>query len=314
MNGKTACDTIAEIIDEPKSFKMDEHSMHTLRAAMKELLMDVVRKLSTPLFKYFVSLYRTCADEVINGTAPWEGDFADLRWYQDKLKAIPTWNMDTIKKETRKILTDVGDWPASDIIGTVLYIKAMILASIRPIDMKDDVFIPIASIETYLHTCMRIVAKKLFAHPSVVRKFPDDDEELINRNSDRIIEYITFAINSAIIDLTPTAEIVQKYVRQVLSNVQRKTETGPRAMDESEKYGFEETLDEDHDTSDVEYSEYSTAGSESEHDVEPEPERKHRHRDREEKKAPLPPLPCHPKPNPRPKMTDDVVIPVKDNK
>lgn len=218
--------------------RLNEHSMHTLRASLKELQRDMQRKLSTPLFMYFTNLYKECFEGVQAGSAPWHGEWADLRWYQDKLRAIPGWNADQIKQETHKILKDIPDWPASDVVGTVMYLKAMILASIRPSDIKDDIFIPIASIETYLHTCMRIIAKKLFAHPSLLRRFPDDDEETIDTNTDRIYSDISSAIDNAVTDLVPTAEIVQKYLARVIQNVKR--DSRPRPIDEAEKYAFQD--------------------------------------------------------------------------
>lgn len=245
MNSTTAGHTLSTPSESTTTpFRLTEYSMHTLRATLKELQKDVIRKLTTPLFKYFMNLYKQARDEVVAGTAPWTGEFGDLRWYQEKLSAIPKWNTEQIKIETHKIMNDLPEWPASDIVATVFYIKAMILASIRPSDMKDDVYIPIASIETYIHTCMRIIAKHLFGHPSIVRKFPDDDEDFIAQNLEKLNSYIESGIRDAITDLTPTAEIVQKYVKQVLQNVRREN-TQPREMDESEKYGFEEPINPD---------------------------------------------------------------------
>lgn len=255
--------------------------MQSLRASLKELQKDIVRKLSTPLMKYFMQLYAEARDEVLQGKTDWEGDFADLRWYQEKLRGIPKWNVDQIKTETAKVIGDVGQWPASDVMTTILYVRTMIIASIRPADMKDDVYIPIPSLETYIHTVMRIIAKNLFGNPSIVRKFPDDDEDIVTRNHEKIQNFVENAVIGAIIDLTPTGDIVKKY--GLMRNVKQEA-TESRAMDESEKYGFEHTdgdaaddsYYEDEDEDDLTDSSISSATTEDDQEVPPlsTPERK----------------------------------------
>lgn len=236
-----------------KPFRLTDYKMQSLLASLTELQKDIVRKLTTPILKYFMQLYGEARDEVLKGDTDWEGDFADLRWYQEKLRGIPKWNVDQIKDETNKIISDLGNWPASDVMTTIMYLRAMIVASIRPAEMKEEVYIPIPSFQTYLHTVMRIVAKYLFSNPGIVRKFPDDDEETLSRNHEKLEQTIERAITGAIVDLTPTAEIVQKYgLLRTVKQAARVTDTESRDMDESEKYGFEQstTLDEDYDDDD----------------------------------------------------------------
>lgn len=208
------------------------------RAAIKELQRDLVQKLRPGLFKYFTDLYEFCKSEVVADRAPWVGPYADLKFFQDKLKEIPQWNNEVIRIETAKVLEPLPKkWPADDIIWTILYLKSMVISSLRPADVKEDVYIPLASVETFLHTAMRTIARSLFSYPSLVRRYSDDDEHTYNESLIRLQKIVQSAIMDAITDLTPTAEIVSKYAKQCLQSAQRETE--PRPVDDSEKYGFD---------------------------------------------------------------------------
>lgn len=238
--------------------KINEYSMNALQASLVELRVDVIRKLSTPFFKYFMTLYQTACTAVKDGTSQWMGKVADLREYQDMLKAMPQWNTEQIKTETHKILADLPDWPASDIVATIFYIKSMIIASIRPPDMTDVVYVPIASIESYLHACMRNIAKQLFRWPSIMRRSPMEEDRAVAKKTRQIYDFIEKAIKDGITDMTPTSEIVQKYLKQILGNVKH-DEIKAREMDESEKYGFAEPIpdEEEEEDDDEEEDEYT---------------------------------------------------------
>ena len=291
-SSKATAAAALKVIDEaPRSFKLSEYSMHTLKASLKELEKDVLRKLAAPMLKYFMDMYKAAMDDVENGKSEWEGGFADLRQFQENLRKIPNWNVEQIKAETGKVLAGVGSWPASDIVATILYIRAMILASIRPADMKDDLYIPIKSIETYLHIALTTMARALFRQPSIVRRFSDDDEDMAARNNDRIHEFAQQAITTALTDCVPTAAIVEKYCKGVITGARR--ESSASVMSESDKYGFDEPIDtelsddddeeEDHGHHGSDDESYSDSGSGSEDDEdfsdedesEPELEQKH---------------------------------------
>ena len=309
-----------------KPFKLTDYKMQSLKASLTELQKDIVRKLTTPVLKYFMQLYHEAREQVLKGETDWEGDFADLRWYQEKLRGIPKWNVDQIKEETNKIIGDLGSWPASDVMTTIMYIRAMIVASIRPAEMKEEVYIPIPSFQTYLHTVMRIVAKYLFSNPGIVRKFPDDDEETLSRNHEKLEQTIQSAIRDAVVDLTPTAEIVQKYgFLRTMKQSARVNETESRDMDESEKYGFEQntSLDENYSESEIEEdtgSEFSDTLDDSlSEDSDYETEQKHsgekRHRSHDHRESHHQPEPKRRHHNrPEPAGDDKIHVDIKRGK
>lgn len=227
-----------------RKYKLNEYKIQTLRVSLKEYEKNIVRQLTNPIYVYFVDLYKKCKDDARDSKNGYEGKYADLRCYQERLKGIPKWNTDQIKEETTKIINMRPHWQFSEILKTVFYIKSMILASIRPNDMQDEVYIGIPTPEAYLHRVLTIVAERIFAYPSLMRRRSDDDEETVAAQREQISTYITDGIINAIIDLVPTDEIVNKYVSRALQTI--KSQDRKEVVDDMQKYGFEEHPAEDY--------------------------------------------------------------------
>jgi hypothetical protein len=227
----------AGTVQAPHSFKFGDSSMQTLRASLKELEKTIVRQLSTPLYIYFTQLYDAAREEVKAGKTQCQGRYADLRWFQEKLREIPKYNTDQIAAATKKVLDYRPSVKFNEILKTVFYLKSMILASIRP-DTNEEVFVGIPTTETYMHRVLSIVAERIFAYPSLMRRYKDDSEETVVANREHLNAYIVEGIVNAIIDLVPTGEIINKYVSRAMDKI--KTEDKREIVDDMQRYGFED--------------------------------------------------------------------------
>jgi hypothetical protein len=269
--------------------KLADNNMTTLKESMKEYTRNLKRHLSEAVYIYMTRLYVRCVKDVKEKKAEFQGPYADLKWFQVQLKDMLKWNEEQIKEATREILDLKKGWRFPQILKTVFHIKSMIQASIRPADMNEDVFVGIPAPTTFIHRVLVLTARDLFADPTVMRCTQKDDAETVMMNRDRVYRYIAEAISNAIIDLTPTDDIIDRYVSVLLQSMKNDTgaseatSTAPsvdigearkkkEADDDLVKYGFEARVDDidddDEEEDEEEEEEEYTDEEESEYDDE----------------------------------------------
>lgn len=239
---------------------MDNYSSSTLDLNLSQLQEVAFRKLIPAFAGYILSVFSECREAVLSGEAPYDGPYGDLMCMQYRLREIRELNAQQIVAETEKIVNRIQEknWPLSDVIATILYIKSMILSSIREPTMNEPIFVPIPSVETFVHTCLCILARKVFDYPSMVKRFPDDDEQTVYKNRRLLRKCVRESIEDAFTDLTPSTEIVNKYMKHVLQNVHQESEA--RVIKETDKYGFQDA-DAEHDDDDQDYDDDDLSAS-----------------------------------------------------
>lgn len=256
----------------------DKPNYQTIQVYVDKLVKQLRLKLTRPLYRYFTNLYRECVDEVANNPHMYIGGQVDLKLFQTKLRDIRKWNVDVIKAETAKICADItpADWPVAKTIHLILYNESAILLCMRPSDLKDNFFLPLPTVETFVHHCMCAIAKFLFGSPQLVKRYDDDDETTIIRNAKTIRSAVKDSIDETIYELTPSGSIVEKYADRVLNNVERETNTRrpPGDTETDDKYGFnaEDEIPSEDDEEESELGEDNMEPDDEEEEVKDESE------------------------------------------
>ena len=284
-----------------------DNNIPTLLASLKEYTRNLRRHMTEAVYIYMTKLYVQAVKDVKDKKAAYEGPYADLKWFQVKLRDILKWNDDQVKEAAEDVLSHKKGWRFQQVLKSIFHIKSMVQASIRPVDMTDSVFVGIPSPEAFIHRVLILVAQMLFAYPSLMRVTRHDDEEDVVMNRERVYRYIHESIDNALTDLMPTDQIMDMYVSRALQAVKNTEPRKAAVTEDLSRYGFEQRIDdvetegeEDEEESGSEYDDEETEyedGDEtelSEEEEEEEPPRRsrhhqqQRHEQRHENKPPTP--------------------------
>jgi hypothetical protein len=95
----------------------------------------------------------------------------------------------------------------------------MIMASVRPASRSnEEVQVAVPTVSSYLHKVMSLVARQLFAYPSLIRKPHTETEADASTKAVQIKAIIMDAVQGAVTDLTPHDTIMDNYLDETLNS------------------------------------------------------------------------------------------------
>ena len=165
-----------------------------------------IREPLTKGFNYIYSIAEqiTLKDEKENGKIK-IGFFTNknmvLYNFQTLLKKIPSWNQETINKETNRLL--VGTPELKNIMCAIFIAIAKVLSNIKVSEEKEDTFtLTLPQLSRFIHKIYEKVAKNIYSNPYIFLK--DVSLEQKRHNQHVLQDYIDNGIDVAIMDILPT--------------------------------------------------------------------------------------------------------------
>ena len=215
--------------DQPQVYNVREMNISDMVFTINEFEKHLEGRLSEPIQDWLKKLWANAQDIVAaqpEMTANF-GKVADLRQLQELLREIPKYNKDRIEEATESILAKCPDLKLSQLLKVLFFSKSTILASMR--NSNEDLHLNIPSHHDYLHRVLRIIAKRLFDQPSILKLSDDDDESAVSNKKDKLHQIVCEALQSAITDLLPASDIVDKHLKHMMESSKFQMKTKPKS-------------------------------------------------------------------------------------
>jgi hypothetical protein len=165
--------------------------------AKKEYTLRLSEVMGPFVVQFVDATYRAARKEV--------GDRKALMEFQDKLRAVPSWNASIISQYTRDIENKYSYF--SDLVAAVFVTYVKVLSSIKISSQRPSVKLKLPSNETFVHQVYVYTAKNFYENPHAVR------------DSQQVKGGLIFnAIEMAVRNMLPLGDVLQAYLSSAVND------------------------------------------------------------------------------------------------